>query len=144
MAENHLEPTPAQFAAFTALPQDEPFEVLNLIRFRAQAAYPAQHAAAWEGLTGAQAYARYSAEAQPLFARAGGRSVWTGAPEAVLIGPPDEAWDTAFVVTYRDAAAFLALSKDPAYLKAAEHRDAGVLTQLAIRCAPRPSGASFG
>lgn len=144
MSKNYLHPEPEQLAAFTALPQDEPFEVLNLIRFRLQAAYPNYHTAAREDLTGVQAFARYSAAAQPLFAQAGGRVVWMSAPTAVLIGPPDDAWDTAFVVTYRDAAAFLALTKDPAYLKAAEHRDAAVLSQLAVRCAPRTSGESFG
>jgi uncharacterized protein (DUF1330 family) len=47
-------------------------------------------------------------------------------------------------VTYRDAAAFLALTQDPAYQQAAEHRDAAVLSQLAVRCTPRASGEAFG
>ena len=47
--------------------------MLNLVRFRDQAAYPDGRAA-----TGAQAYAAYGRESFPVFSRLGGRIVWRG------------------------------------------------------------------
>ncbi len=54
----------------------------------------------------------------------------------MLIGAPDDAWDLAMIVEYPSAEAFVAQTQDPAYLAAAAHRMASVLTQLAVRCEP--------
>ena len=39
---NAIDPTRAQFDAFKALPRDTPIQMLNLIRFKAVADYPAK------------------------------------------------------------------------------------------------------
>lgn len=143
MPESHVNPDRAQFDAFKALPRDAPIEMLNLLRFRERAVYPTDHPCAAEKLTGAQAYVRYGAESGPVFARVGGRIVWSGAPLLVVTGPTDEAWDSAFVAHYPSAAAFLAMVADPAYRDAVVHRTAAVLTSRLIRCTPRAPGAAF-
>jgi uncharacterized protein (DUF1330 family) len=140
----HVDPERIAFDAFKALPRDAAIEMINLIRFREHAAYPADHPCAAEQLSGAAAYRRYGVESEPVFVRVGGRIAWSGAPELVLIGPPDEAWDAAFVALYPSAAAFLEMVTDPAYRKAVVHRQAAVATSRLIRCAPRPGGAGFG
>ena len=67
--EAHIAPARAQFEAFKALPRDAPVEMLNLVRFREVAAYPAAHPRAAEGLTGAEAYALSGRDSGPVLAR---------------------------------------------------------------------------
>ena len=136
MTEFHVEPDSEQMQAFGALPTDQPFQMVSLIRLRDRAEYPAGHPAAGENLSGADSYQRYLAGASPLFGKLGGKMIWNGKPDAVLIGAPDDAWDLAMIVEYPSAEAFVAQTKDPAYIAAAEHRTAAVLTQVAVRCQP--------
>jgi uncharacterized protein (DUF1330 family) len=145
MTEQHVDPTREAFDAFKALPRDTPIHMINLLRFRDQAAYPADHALANAGLTGAEAYANYGRDSGPVFQRLGGRIVWRGTPEAVLIGPADEAWDMAFIAEYPNSGAFMAMVTDPEYRLAVVHRQAAVATSRLIRTAPLPqSGTVFG
>lgn len=141
--EHDIDPTRKQFDRFKDLPRDTPVEMLNLLRFRERAAYPAEHPLAAADLTGAEAYRRYGEESGPVFRRVGGTMLWSGQPEAVLIGPVDERWDAAFVARYPAAAAFLEMVTDPAYRQAVIHRQAAVQTSRLIRTAPRTSGATF-
>ena len=140
----HIDPTRAQFDAFKDLDRDHPIEMLNLVRLRDHAAYPADHALATENLTGAQAYAHYGRDTGPILERLGGGILWRGRFETVLIGPGDEAWDHVFIARYPTAHAFLEMVTDPAYRKAVVHRQAAVATSRLIRCAPSETGATFG
>ncbi len=142
--EDHIDPTRAQFDAFKALDRDRPIAMLNLVRYRPEAAYPEGHEKAGAGLTGAEAYKLYGRESGPVFRRVGGEVVWAGAPLLVLTGPADEAWHTAFVARYPTAHAFLEMVTDPAYKRAVVHRQAAVLTSRLIRCEPRAAGGGFG
>lgn len=139
----HVDPERAQFEAFKALPRDTPVSMINLLRFRADAAYPTGHALAGAGLSGAEAYGNYGAESGPVFRRVGGSILWSGQPELVLIGPADERWDAAFVAHYPAAGAFLEMITDPAYRQAVIHRQAAVETSRLIRTAPRDAGHGF-
>ena len=118
--------------------------MLNLVRLRARAAYPPGRPEAAEGLSGAQAYARYGEGTAPVLARVGGRVEWRARFEAVLIGPEGERWDHVFVARYPDAGAFLAMVTDPAYREAVVHRQAAVETSRLIRLAPAEAGGAFG
>jgi uncharacterized protein (DUF1330 family) len=141
--DHHIDPDRAAFDAFKALPRDTPIHMLNLVRYRDRAAYPAEHPAAAEGLSGGDAYRRYGVESGPVFARVGGSILWSGRPECVLIGPADERWDAAFIAVYPNAAAFLDMVTDPDYRRAVVHRQAAVETSRLIRMAPRESTAGF-
>jgi len=140
---HHIDPDRHQFEAFKALPRDTPIEMINLVAFRPHAAYLPGHACANLGLTGAEAYTRYGEESAPVFARVGGTVVWSGRPEVVLIGPSGQAWDTAFIAHYPNAAPFLEMVTDPVYREAVVHRQAAVRTSRLIRCAPRDLGSGF-
>ncbi|TPG13138.1 DUF1330 domain-containing protein [Sphingomonas oligophenolica] len=143
MTHTHIDPDRAAFDAFKSLPRDTPIEMLNLVRFRDAAVYPADHACAAEQLTGAEAYRHYGKASGPVFARIGGTVVWSGDPALVLIGPADEVWHTAFVARYPTAAAFLEMVTDDAYRAAVVHRQAAVATSRLIRCAPRERRDGF-
>lgn len=144
MKDGFIDPTREQFDAFKGLERDQPVDMLNLVRLRDRAAYPHGHDLAAQGLSGAQAYARYGAESGPVFARLGGSIVWRGTFETLLIGPKDERWDHCFVARYPSAHAFLAMIADPAYRLAVVHRQAAVLSSRLIRTTPADTGAVFG
>ena len=140
----YVDPDRAQFETFKGLDRDHPIEMLNLVRFRDQAAYPAEHQLAGAGLTGAEAYQRYGAETAPIIARLGAAILWRGTMQTMLIGPGNEIWDELFIARYPTAHAFLEMVTDPVYRQAVIHRQAAVATSRLIRCQPTPAGKAFG
>ena len=146
MSDQHIDPERAQFDAFKALPRDTVIHMLNLVRFKATATYPADHPLAANALTGAEAYAYYGADSGPIFQRVGGSIVWRGTMEAMVIGPADEHWDAMFIAEYPTSAAFMEMVTDPVYRQAVIHRQAAVETSRLIRCNPKASrsGTGFG
>lgn len=135
----HIDPTRERFAEFREMQRGGPVQMLNLLRFREQAAYQDGTVA-----TGAEAYRNYAREAGPVFARLGGRQVWAARPELTLIGPADEQWDLAFVAEYPSVDAFVAMLRDPDYRKAVHHRQAAVADSRLIRMEPAAPGVTFG
>ena len=135
----YVDPTKEAFAAFRANDRPGPIHMLNLVRFRDKAAYPDGRDA-----TGAQAYAAYGRDSYPVFSRLGGRIVWRGNFELMLIGPNEEKWDECFVAEYPSVAAFVAMLRDPVYREAVKHRQAAVLDSRLIRLAPAQTGSGFG
>ncbi len=141
--EIYLDPTREQFGAMMKMPEHGVVHMLNLLKFKDKASYPDDHAAAGEGLTGAEAYARYGEESGPIFRGVGGKIAYSWSPKHVLIGPADELWDAAFVAEYPNAAAFGEMVKNPDYQKAVVHRQAAVLTSRLVRMQPQDAGAGF-
>jgi uncharacterized protein (DUF1330 family) len=113
--------------------------MLNLVRFNATATYPDGRTT-----TGAEAYAAYGRESGPVFAGLGGRIVWRGRFELMLIGPSTERWDECFIAEYPSVQAFVAMIRDPAYRAAVLHRQVAVADSRLIRLAPQAGGAGFG
>jgi uncharacterized protein (DUF1330 family) len=134
-----VDPTKETFAAFRANDRAGPIHMLNLVRLRARAAYPDGRQA-----TGAEAYAAYGRESEPVFAGLGGKIVWRGRFELMLIGPEAERWDLCFIAEYPSVAAFVAMIRDPAYREAVKHRQAAVEDSRLIRLKPGGAGVGFG
>lgn len=132
----HIDPSRENFDRFKALPRDTPIHMLNLVRFRALAAYPDGHPLAGKGLTGREAYAEYMRTIRPVLERAGGHIVWKGLFESVVTGPAEWPWDESFVMAYPDAAAFMGMVKDPDYAPVVVHRQAAVEDSRLVRFAP--------
>jgi uncharacterized protein (DUF1330 family) len=137
--QGHIDPTKERFALFRDLPRDEPVHMLNLVRVRAEAAYPDGRKA-----TGREAYAAYGRESGPVFRRLGGRIVWTGRPDLMLIGPEAERWDIAFIAEYPSGQAFIDMIRDPVYREAVKHRQAAVADSRLVRMKPGAPGEGFG
>ncbi|MCV6592205.1 MAG: DUF1330 domain-containing protein [Silicimonas sp.] len=135
----HIDPTRETFAQFRATQRDGPVHMLNLLRFRAVAAYTDGTEA-----TGAEAYQAYARESGPVLAALGGRQVWLGAPELMLIGPAEERWDLAFIAEYPSVDAFVSMLRDPVYRAAVHHRQAAVEDSRLIRMKPMEAGRRFG
>ncbi|MCB1449814.1 MAG: DUF1330 domain-containing protein [Nitratireductor sp.] len=139
MEEKHVDPDRERFARFKDLPRDHRIHMLNLVRLKETATYD-------DGMmvTGREAYSAYSRESAPIFQRLGGRIVWSGSFELMLIGPESERWDLCFIAEYPDAEAFITMIRDPEYQKAVRHRQAAVLTSRLIRMKPGEAGHGFG
>jgi len=133
-----VDPTKETFATFRDNDRPGAIHMLNLVRFRAAAAYPDGRE-----VTGADAYAAYGRESLPVLTRLGGRIVWRGRFELMLIGPSDETWDACFIAEYPSVAAFVEMLRDPVYREAVKHRQAGVADSRLIRHAPQDPGAGF-
>lgn len=134
-----IDPTKEDFARFREMDRPGPVHMLNLLKFRDQAAYDDGTIA-----TGFEAYQNYARESGPIFKRLGGRQVWAGRPELTLIGPQTESWDLAFIAEYPSKDAFVAMLRDPDYRKAVRHRQAAVADSRLIRMQPGEPGAQFG
>ena len=135
----HNDPSREAFAAFRADDRPGPIHMLNLVRFNATATY----SDGWT-TTGAEAYAAYGRESGPVFAALGGRIVWRGRFELMLIGPATEHWDECFIAEYPSVQAFVAMIRDPVYRAAVLHRQVAVADSRLIRLAPQEGGAGFG
>jgi uncharacterized protein (DUF1330 family) len=121
---NHIHPEGAALDALAKLPDAEPVVMLNLLRYREQAAYPAgsQHAPC----TGREAYARYGAIAVRHVQAVGGQPIWMGESQLTVIGPSHETWDEVLLVQYPSRQAFLGMAANPEYLACTEHRTAAL------------------
>lgn len=133
---NHVDPGRENWQIFKDLPRDTPIHLLNMIRYSDEAAYPEGHACAALGWTGEQAFAEYFARVVPFIERLGGGLVWNQPFECMMTGPATFEWDRVFVMGFPDAAAFMALVKDPEYRAAVVvHRSAAVLDSRLVRYA---------
>jgi uncharacterized protein (DUF1330 family) len=135
----YIDPTKEIFAAFRDNNREGSIQMLNLVQLRTEANYPDGRKA-----TGAEAYAAYGRESGPVFERLGGKIVWQGKFELMLIGPQSERWDLCFIAQYPSVAAFVEMIRDPAYREAVKHRQAAVEDSRLIRCAPARTGKGFG
>ena len=127
------------FEAFRKNDRPGPIHMLNLVRLRDQAEYPDGTLA-----TGAEAYASYGRLSAPILARVGGRIVWRGAMEQMLIGPQDKMWDICFIAEYPEPGAFAEMLKNADYRVAMAHRQAATADSRLIRMKPLDDGGGFG
>ena len=72
MTETYVDPTRETFRTFRSLKSQGPIHMLNLVRLREIARYPAGHAQRSESLTGLEAYRSYGRESHPVFTAVGG------------------------------------------------------------------------
>lgn len=140
----HIDPDRAAWDLFKSLPRDQPIHMLNLIRLKPLAEYPADHPDHGKGKTGREAYAAYGRTTATIIKRLNSRIVWSGRPDVVVTGPSDERWDLAFIAEYPNADAFIEMVRDPDYREFVKHRTAAVEDSRLIRMAPLPPGEGFG
>ena len=125
--------------ALAGQPDDGPVQMINLLKFRARAAYPkgqkGHEPSGGDAGSGAEAYARYGAVAMRKVAERGGHLVLLLRPELGVVGSLGE-WDQVAIVEYPSRAAFLDMLGDPEYQAATVHRVAGL--ERTVLLATRP------
>ncbi len=124
---NKISPDPDKFAKLIEKHQG-PIVMLNLLKFKAKAEGD-------EG-TGAEAYGRYGSQVVRMIEARGGKVLWAGRPESVLIGGSSDEWDAAALVQYPSPKALFEMGSTPEYQQIHKHREAGLERTVLIACAP--------
>jgi uncharacterized protein (DUF1330 family) len=132
--ENAVYPAAEQLNSLTnGQAADGPIAMVNLLKFRPRAAYLDGRPA---DISGRQAYMLYASEMRKIIERAGGRFVFSGQIENLVIGDVEELWDLVAIVEYPSRAAFRQLVLSHEVQAIGVHREAGLAGQLLILSSP--------
>ncbi len=107
-------------------PADTPVVMVNLLTFKKQATD--EH----EGEAGDAANMQYAERMRKIVEAGGGRFIWSGRVDSVVIGSSDERFDVVALVEYPSRAAFLKIVSSPEVAKIGTHRAAGLESQWLI------------
>jgi uncharacterized protein (DUF1330 family) len=131
-----ITPTREQFTEFAQGQRDGEVVMINLLHFaRPEAGGAAPDAGASTGA------AAYRDQVVKMVEARGGRVIWTGRPEHVLIGDTEkDDWDLVALVSYPSRSAFIEMVTSPAYETAHEHRERGLDRTVLLACEPLLDG----
>ena len=121
-------PNLEQFQQFAASPDTGPVVMLNLLKFKVRTD--------GEEESGAEAYSRYGDAVVKLVEAQGGRVLWTGRADQILIGDPSQDWDAVALVWYPSRKAFADMVTTKEYQEAHVHRERGLARTVVIACTP--------
>ena len=127
--KNAVMPNEDQIKGFSEQGGDKPIYMVNLLKFKEKASYPDKRET---NLTGEEAYAIYAEEVAGHLAKVGGKPVFGGAVERLMLGEVEDLWDKVAIAMYPSRKAMLQMINDPDYIVSAQHRVAGLEGQLNI------------
>jgi len=119
-------PTPEQIQTLLTGPADQPVVMVNLLRFKPTADAQAGN------VTGAEAYARYAAAMRAIIEAEGGRFVWQGRVDSVVIGDNVEELHMIGLVEYPSRQKFLEIATSDRVREVGSDRTAGLDSQWLI------------
>ncbi|HEY0107396.1 MAG TPA: DUF1330 domain-containing protein [Rhizomicrobium sp.] len=128
-----IRPSQDQVARMASDGSQGPIVMVNLLKYRARADYPADKPEAGEMLSGREAYLRYGVEVSKILGKIGARIVWQGRQSLVMIGE-GEGWDDVVCVRYPSRQAFLGMARSAEYNAIHYHRDAGLADTVLLCC----------
>jgi uncharacterized protein (DUF1330 family) len=124
-----ITPTKEQFSAFAHDTREGEVVMINLLHFAEKEAGATS--------SGSGAYRDYSDQVVTMVEARGGRVLWTGRPEHVLIGDSEQdGWDLAVLVSYPSREAFIDMVTSPKYQEAHTHRERGLDRTVLLACEP--------
>ena len=130
--ENQVHPRPESIQSFLA--SEGPVAMVNLLKFKEKASYE-------DGrdpeLSGREAHLRYAREMRKLVEAAGGRFLFGGSVQNLLLGEVEELWDEVGIVEYPSARALIEIASSPGFQEIEQHRTAGLAGQLNITTSRR-------
>ncbi len=127
---NKVDSSPEQMAAFFDAPEDGPFIMVNLLKFKDKAEYADGSDA---NLSGREAYMRYGVAVQKYITDVGARSVSSAKVIGLMMGEVEDLWDIVALVEYPSLAAMKKMVTSPEYQAITVHRKAGLAGQLNIK-----------
>ena len=127
---NKVDSSPEQMAAFFDAPEDGPFIMVNLLKFKDKAEYADGSNA---NLTGREAYMRYGVAVQKCITDVGARSVSSARVTDLMMGEVEDLWDIVALVEYPSLQAMRKMVTSPEYQEISVHRKAGLAGQLNIK-----------
>jgi len=148
-----ITPTREQFTEFAHGARDGEVVMINLLHFAkggsghsghsgdsgesGDSGVSGQSAAPDTQRTGAGAYRDYSDQVVKMVEARGGRVIWTGRPENVLIGDSAaDDWDLVALVSYPSRQAFIDMVTSSTYQEAHTHRERGLDRTVLLACEP--------
>ena len=127
--KNAVMPNEAQLKEFNEQSEDKPIFMVNLLKFKDKAQYPDKRET---DLTGEEAYAIYGEEVTGHLAKVGGKPIFGGSVNRLMLGEVEDLWDSVAIAMYPSRKAMLEMISNPDYIKSAQHRIAGLEGQLNI------------
>ena len=133
-----ITPTREQFTEFAHGTRDGEIVMINLLHFAKGDTDPAPDSKDTTApSTGAGAYRDYSDQVVKMVESRGGKVIWTGRPENVLIGDTEkDDWDLVALVSYPSRAAFIDMVTSSSYREAHTHRERGLDRTVLLACEP--------
>ena len=119
-------PTAEQFETLLAGPSDRPVVMVNLLRFKPKADAPD------EGLSGAAAYERYGTEMRKIVESHGGRILFSGRVDSMVIADGDPGYHAVALVEYPSRQKFFEIATSAEVAAIGVHRAAGLESQWLI------------
>jgi uncharacterized protein (DUF1330 family) len=118
-----ISPNRAAFAQLAARADDGPVVMLNLLAFK-----PGD---------GRTEYGQSAGAATSMIEARGGKVLWSGRPDQVLIGDAEgDRWDMVALVEYPSRRQFIEMVSSPDYQAAHTHREGGLERTVLIACDP--------
>ena len=131
-----IRPNKDQFVELMEAPDVGPVVMLNLLKFKV-------HAEGGEG-SGAGEYAKYGDAVVQMVEARGGKVLWMGRADQILIGDVADDWDSVALVQYPSRKAFVEMVSTPEYEQAHEHRESGLERTVLIACTERVNRLAHG
>ena len=104
-------------------PADKPVVMVNLLKFK-------QRADASEGdASGQEAYGRYAEQMRKVVESQGGRFIWAGRVDSMVIGEEDPGFHVVALVEYPSRQKFLEIAGSQKVREIGEHRSGGLESQ---------------
>ncbi len=96
-------------------PSNTPVVMVNILKFKDRSGIGEE--------TGKEAYKRYARNVTPLLAKVGGKFLWAGKVNQVIIGDQDHKPDQILIVQYPSKEAFLEMATSEEYSIVGKDRD---------------------
>ena len=124
-------PQPEQIKELMKGPEDTPVVMVNLLSFKARAD------GGNEGITGEESYMRYGEKMRKFVESKGGRFIWTGRVDSLVIGESDADFQVIALVEYPSRKAFLEIASSAHVAEIGKDRAMGLEGQWLIATTER-------
>ncbi len=121
-----LQPDPEQIRELMKGPEDTPVVMVNLLSFKDRAD------GGNEGMTGAESYMRYGRAMRKFVESKGGRFIWSGRVDSMVIGESDADFQVVALVEYPSRRAFLEIATSAHVSEIGKDRTKGLAGQWLI------------
>ncbi len=119
-------PKPEQLKALLEGPPGTPIVMVNLLRFKERADAPD------EGVSGVEAYNRYGSAMRKIVEANGGRFLFAGRVDSMVIADEDPGYHMVALVEYPSRAKFVEIATSAEVAGIGVHRAAGLESQWLI------------
>jgi len=119
-------PTSEQFQELMKGPADSPVVMVNLLSFKSEAD------GGNEGMSGRESYLLYGGKMREFVESKGGRFLWTGAVDSMVLGESDFDFEVIALVEYPNRKTFLEIATSDHVAEIGQDRSKGLAGQWLI------------